>query len=218
MTLTNRFILIGSLSEARIDLFRSHVKLKLAIDINGYIITVYSTISKRFNKDKYESIMNLIPQLKPKSGGWVYVNGENKYYEISQSPDFNKLFISGNIVPLNRIMLFNFEYIKKVNNNSNCGIKINLEGQFVDNNKLVNIVYDSPRLFEINPNRQIRFDKIYSLELKYCPEYYIKNVTVESTNINNQFRCVNIRETNKSIQKDQMDEYMVEWDIINNEV
>lgn len=210
--------MIGSLSEARIDLFRSHVKLKLAIDINGYIVTVYSTISKRFNKDKYESIIHLIPQLKPKSGGWVYTNGEDKYYQIAQSPDFNKLFISGNIVPLNGIMLFNSEYVKIADSNSRCGIKVNLEGQFVDNNKLVNIVYDSPRLFEINPNCQVRFDKIYQLELKYRPEYNIKNRIVTQSCGSNQFLCYNIKETNKSIPSDQMNEYMVEWDIINDEV
>ena len=86
-------------------------------------------------------------------------------------------------------MLFNFEYIEIAKSNVKEGIKLNIEGQFVDNDKMVNIVYDSPRLFNIKPNCQVRFDRVYNLELK---------------------------ETNKSILQDQMDEYMVEWDIINN--
>lgn len=217
MTLTNRFILVGLLSEIRADIFRSHVKVKLEVNVKGYDMTLYSTISKRFNKDKYESILSLIPLFRPKSGGWVYVNDEH-HYEIksddTQPP--TKLFVSGNIVPLNGIMLFNFEYIEIAKSNVKEGIKLNIEGQFVDNNKMVNIVYDSPRLFNIKPNCQVRFDRVYNLELRYCPEYNIKNRIITQSCYSDQFLCYNVKETNKSIPQDQMDEYMVEWDIINN--
>ena len=219
MTLLNRFVLVGLLSEIRVDLYSSHVKIKMSVDVNSTTLTLYSAISRRFNQDKYESIMQLLPLLNPKSDGWTYVNGRDKYYHFIQSSDKDDrtlLFVTGNIMPLNNILFFNMEYAKMANKNATQGIRIEIEGQFIDDNNFINIVYDSPRIFHLPQNNRIALNQPYRIELKYLSEYSIKNDTVMLNLNNNDFEYVSIKKSNnKTIQKNDINEYLIEWEIMN---
>ena len=111
MNLLNKFTLIGYLSEIRVDLFRSHIKAKLSIDLQDNNITCYATISRRFNKEWHHEFEVLLSRLVPKQDGWAYVNGE-QYYKMDSFTHPSCLFLSGNISSSGDMIFFNFEYCK----------------------------------------------------------------------------------------------------------
>ena len=154
ISLLNRFSLIGILKECRIDLFSSHIKSKFNIEVdNKNEITVYYSINKKFHSDKYKEFIDLIPQFHPTITGYVW-NGKEKYYTISSNNllenKTNKLFISGNILERNGNVYLNGEYIKitKLKNE----FSFSFEGIVIDNSHILNIVNDSPRVFNIRNN------------------------------------------------------------------
>lgn len=213
MNLVNRFTLFGYLSEIRIDLFRSHTKIKLSIDLDGYNINCYSTISKRFNLNWHKEFESLISQFSPKQDGWVYIN-KNKYYQMQRSPQPSCLFLSGNISPTKEILFFNFEYCKIIEESIQPSISIEIEGRFISSDKFLNIVSDSPRIFTINSWPTLQNDKIYYTSINYNPSYKIKDEIIYPNNVN-ELTLLTVNSTNKKISEKKIQDYMLEWKILN---
>ena len=72
ISLLNRFTIIGTLKECRIDLFPSHIKERFNIEIDKeQEITIYYSINKKFNKEKYKEFIDLIPHLHQTINGYV---------------------------------------------------------------------------------------------------------------------------------------------------
>lgn len=215
MNLLNKFTLIGYLSEIRVDLFRSHIKAKLAIDLHSHIVTCYATISRRFNNEWYKEFESLLSRLVPKQDGWAYVNGE-QYYKIGALTQPSCLFLSGNISSSGDMMFLNFEYCQIVDKQSQPSMSIEIEGQFVDKDKFLNVISDSPRIFNLKrPNQDID-GKIYKACLQYNPSYRIQDDTIYPVDIS-KLTLKRIEQTNKQITDEQLKDYLLEWKIINNQ-
>lgn len=215
MNLLNKFTLIGYLSEIRVNLFRSHIKAKLAIDLQGHNITCYATISRRFNNEWYQEFESLLSRLVPTQDGWVYVNDE-QYYKIGASAQPSCLFLSGNISSSSDMIFFNFEYCKILDEKLSPYISIEIEGQFVDKDKFLNVISDSPRIFNLKRPNQAIDGKIYKAWLRYNPSYRIQDDTIYPVDIN-KLALARIEQTNKQIPDEQLQDYMLEWKIINDQ-
>ena len=218
ISLLNRFSLVGILKECRIDFFPSHIKAKFNIEVNNQNeITVYYSINKKFHSDKYKEFIDLIPQFHPTIKGYVW-NGKEKYYTISSDnlleKSTNKLFISGNILERNGNVYLNGEYIKitKLKNE----FSFSFEGIVIDNNHILNIVNDSPRVFNIKNNLSSS-EKIYNFSVKYNFGYRIENLNVFNENKNLNFTIIKNNKTNKIIEQKDIDNYMLELEIINSD-
>ena len=215
MNLLNKFTLIGYLSEIRVDLFRSHIKAKLSIDLQDHNITCYATISRRFNKEWYHEFEALLSRLVPKQDGWVYVNGE-RYYKMDSCTQPSCLFLSGNISSSGDMMFFNFEYCKILDEQLAPSMDIEIEGQFVDKDKFLNIISDSPRIFNIKRPKKSSGDKIYKVWLRYNPSYTIQDDIVYPVEVD-RLTLDKIEPTDKQIPEEQLQDYMLEWKIINDQ-
>lgn len=218
ISLLNRFSIIGILKECRIDLFPSHIKARFNIEINNQQeITIYYSINKKFHSEKYKEFIDLIPKFHPTIQGYVW-NGKTKYYCISSNNllenSSNKLFISGNILERNGNVYFNGEYIKitKLKND----FSFSFEGIVVDKEHILNIVNDTPRLFSIKTNI-IPSEKIYNFSVKYNFGYKIENNNVYKNKQNYNFVLNSKHYINKTMNKEDIDNYLLEWDIINSE-
>ncbi len=218
ISLLNRFSLVGILKECRIDLFPSHIKAKFNIEVdNRNEITVYYSINKKFHSDKYKEFIELIPQFHPTIKGYVW-NGKERYYTISSDnlleKQINKLFISGNILERNGNVYLNGEYIKitKLKNE----FSFSFEGIIIDNNHILNIVNDSPRVFNIKNNLSAS-EKIYNFSVKYNFGYKIENLNVFNEDKDLNFKIIKKSKTNKTIEQKDIDNYMLEWEIINSD-
>ena len=215
MNLLNKFTLIGYLSEIRVDLFRSHVKAKISIDLQVHNITCYATISRRFNKEWHHEFESMLSHLVPKQDGWVYVNGE-QYYKMGSCTQPSCLFLSGNISSSGDMIFFNFEYCKILDEQLATSVSIEIEGQFVDKDKFLNIISDSPRIFNLKrPSRDID-GKIYKAWLQYNPSYRVQDDTIYPVDVN-KLTLAKIEQTNKQIPEEQLQDYMLEWKIINDQ-
>lgn len=219
ISLLNRFSLVGILKECRIDLFPSHIKAKFNIEVdNQNEITVYYSINKKFHSDKYKEFIDLIPQFHPTIKGYVW-NGKEKYYTISSNNllenKTNKLFISGNILERNGNVYLNGEYIKitKLKNE----FSFSFEGVVIDNNHILNIVNDSPRVFNIRNNLNSS-EKIYNFSVKYNFGYKIENLNVFNEDKDSNFTLIKKNKTKKIIEQKDIDNYMLEWEIINSDM
>ena len=215
INLLNKFTLIGYLSEVRVDLFRSHIKTKLSIDLKGHNITCYATISRRFNKEWHNEFESLLSRLAPKQDGWVYVN-DRQYYKMDSYAQPSFLFVSGNISSSGDMIFFNFEYCKILDEQLTPSMSIEIEGQFVGKDKFLNIISDSPRIFNLNrPNRAIE-GKIYKAWIQYNPSCRVQDDIIYPIDID-KLTLERIEQTDKQIPDEQLQDYMLEWKIINDQ-
>ena len=216
-TLLNRFTLVGTLKECRIDLFQSHIKARFNIEIkNQYEITIYYSINKQFHQDKYNDFIKLISDLHPTINGWIWCNNKKYYCTTSNiSGKETNLFISGNITEYNKKIYFNAEYIRL--SKANSDISCNLEGIVIDKNHILNIVSDSPRVFEIENNINPS-DQIYLFNLLYLFPYRKEEELIYSKNYNENLKILNYQKINKTISYNEIKNYLLEWEIINSDV
>ena len=213
ISLLNRFTLVGILKECRIDLFPSHIRARFNLEIdNQQEITVGYQINKKFHKEKYKEFIELIPFLHPYVNGYVWLN-KNQYYSLSFNNLLEKLFISGNILEKNGNIYFNAEYIKKTKLKNEFSFEF--EGIVIDKEHILNIVNDSPRIFNIDNNIKPS-ESIYNFSIKYNPNYKIENDNVYFNKQKSNFVYNNKHYTNKKISKKEIKDYLLEWEIINN--
>ena len=213
-SLLNRFTLVGILKECRIDLFPSHIKAKFNIEIDSQReITVGYQINKKFHKEKYKEFIDLIPFLHPYVNGYVWFE-KNQYYCLSSNNLLEKLFISGNILEKNGNIYFNAEYIKKTKLKNEFSFEF--EGIIIDKEHILNVVNDSPRVFKIKNNLKPS-GRIYNFSVEYKSNYKIKNDNVYLNKQNYNFVYNNKHYTNKKISEKEIENYLLEWEIINSD-
>ena len=211
-SLLNRFTLVGILKECRIDLFPSHIKARFNIEIDDQQeITIGYQINKKFHKEKYKEFIDLIPFLHPYVNGYIWIE-KNKYYRLSSINLQEKLFISGNVLEKNGNVYFNAEYIKKTKLKNEFSFEF--EGIVIDKEHILNIVNDSPRVFNIKNNLK-HSEKVYNFYVEYKSNYEIKNDNVYLNKQNHNFVYNNKRYTNKKISEKEIQNYLLEWEIIN---
>ena len=114
------------------------------------------------------------------------------------------------------MIFFNFEYCKILDEQLAPYISIEIEGQFVDKDKFLNIISDSPRIFSIKRPKQTNRYKIYKAWIRYNPSYTVQDNIVYPVEID-RLTLVSIEQTNKQITDEQLQDYLLEWKIINNQ-
>ena len=210
INLTNKFTAIGQLQEANIQLYPTHIKIKLSLSVNDITLTLYQTISKRFNQQQYDNIMSMLPNLHCKIDGWVYAKGE-QYYKLKQDKP-SRLLISGNLSAYANRVFFNMCYMQF--SDMADMLSIELEGQWINKKEFINVVSDSPRLFNINIPQKTKENQIYKLLLSYNLECKISDSIVFSLDNQDKFTIQSIEERDKKIEEDMMEKLMLEYEIM----
>ena len=134
----NRFVCIGSLLECVIQYYATHAKIRMAFDVNGQTITIQQTISRKWAHDQLAALDNTIPYLHPRIKGMVTKNGKEPVYTMTPSDQPTRLMVSGNINEWHGNIYFNGQYMRIVANMVDS-ISIEVDGQWVDNDRLINV-------------------------------------------------------------------------------
>lgn len=220
ISLLNRFTAIGILKECRIDIFPSHMKAVFSLEIDKKTeITVHYFINKKFHLEKYNEFLEIIPRLHPEVNGHVW-NGKNKIYTLFSNDllekNKEKLFVSGNVLEKNGIVYFNAEFIKftKLKNE----FYFQFDGVVVNKNTILNIVNDTPRIFYIETNLNPS-EEVFRFFAKYNSGYIIRVDNVYNSKQKNNFILSNksYEKQDKMINKEEIDNYLLEWRIINSD-
>ena len=93
-------------------------------------------------------------------------------------------------------------------------LDIQIDGQWVDNNRLLNVCYDSPRIFNLLKPAGIS-DKICRLSVGYNCGFTVKDNTVFVHN--GRIWVKSVEETDSYFTESQVDNYMLEYEIISEE-
>lgn len=207
----NRFMLLGELSEILILLFPTHLRVWLSININNQTITIQQTINRRWNKKQYDELCDMIHLFRPRIDGYVLKNGVEKIYTIKSNSNPSRLLISGNVNEWRENIYFNGQYIR-FEPNGHDFLSIEIDGQWIENNRLLNVLNDSPVVFHFPDVRNMINDGIYRINFTYNAGYNV---------------CDNIVSTNKDgliiqsckyisppMEKEKIDKLMLEYEII----
>ena len=124
----NSFVCVGTLLECAIQYYATHTEVRMALDVNGQTITIQQTISRKWAKEQYAALGDLIPYLHPKIKGIVTKNGKEPIYTMEPSDSITQLMISGNINEWHGNIYFNGQYIRVVANMAD-DISIEVDGQ-----------------------------------------------------------------------------------------
>ena len=93
-------------------------------------------------------------------------------------------------------------------------MSIEMEGQFVEKDKFLNIISDSPRIFNIKRPKKASGDRIYKIWLQYNPSYTVQDDIICPAEID-KLALDKIEPTDKQITDEQLKDYLLEWKIIN---
>ena len=207
----NRFLLVGSLLECAIQYYATHAKIRMALDVNGQTITIQQTISRKWAKEQYAALGDLIPYLHPKIKGTVTKNGIEPIYTMEPSDSITQLMISGNINEWKGGIYFNAQAIRVVDANAAHGLSIEVDGQWVDNDRLVNIVGDWPREFHI-PTPSGYEQRLYRLRLAYNAGYVKHDGVVDAAPYG--LSILNCQPLDEYIDDEQMKKILLELEIM----
>ena len=211
INLTNKFVYVGALQEAKIDIYSTHIKIKFSLEnINHHVLTIYETISKRYNQDRYDAILSLLPQLNCRVDGWVYADNR-QYYKLPQGEP-SRLFVSGNISVYHNRVFFNMCYCQLIENMSDLST-ISLSGVWIDNRRFMNVLYDSPRVFNIPSPNIWQDNAIYNLQLTYSCGYDIVDGVVKDGE-KSELSLLSFTKTANKIDSESKNRLLLEWDII----
>lgn len=207
----NCFLACGTLLECEIQYYATHAKIRMALDVNGQTITVQQTISRKWAPDQLAALDHTIPYLHPKIKGTVTKNGKEPIYHMKPSDSITQLMISGNINEWKGSIYFNGQYMRIVDANMADSISIEVDGQWVDNGRLVNIVGDWPREFHIPaPDGYER--RLYRLQLAYCAGYIEHDGVVDAAPYG--LSVLNCQPLDEYIDDEQMKKILLELEIM----
>lgn len=172
----NRFVCIGTLLECAIQYYATHAKIRMALDVNGQTITIQQTISRKWSPDQLAALDRTIPYLHPQIKGMVTKNGKESIYTMSPSVQPTRLMVSGNINEWHGNIYFNGQYMRVVANMADS-ISIEIDGQWANNERLINVCGDWPREFHI-PSPSGYKQRVYRLNLSYNAGYTVRDDVV----------------------------------------
>lgn len=174
----NRFVCIGTLIECAIQYYATHAKIRMALDINEQTITIQQTISRKWSPDQLAALDRTIPYLHPQIKGMVTKNGKEPVYTMSSSVQPTRLMVSGNINEWHGNIYFDGQYMRIVDANMADSISIEVDGQWVDNGRLINICGDWVREFHITAPSGYE-QRVYRLNLIYSGGYIVHDGVVD---------------------------------------
>lgn len=206
----NRFVCIGSLLEAAIQYYATHAKICMALDVNGQTITIQQTISRKWASDRLVALDRTIPYLHPQIKGTVTKNGKEPIYTMPPSVQPTRLMVSGNINEWHGNIYFNGQYMRIVANMADS-ISIEVDGQWVDNQRLINVCGDWPREFHI-PAPSGYEQRVYRLRLIYSGGYQVHDGVVDISPYG--LKVVNCQPLDEYIDDEQIKKIMLELEIM----
>lgn len=207
----NRFMCIGTLLECAIQYYATHAKIRMALDVNGQAITIQQTISRKWLPDQLAALGDLIPYLHPKIKGMVTKNGKEPIYTMPPSVHPTRLMVSGNINEWHGSIYFNGQYIRIVDANMADSISIEVDGQWVDNGRFINLIGDWPREFHL-PAPSGYEQRIYRLSLIYSGGYIAHDGVVDIADYGLQ--VVDCQPLDEYIDDEQMKKILLELEIM----
>ena len=214
MTLLNKFVLIGTLSEFFIEIDDNFVRGKFIIRIDNTYLTIYYNICSQYNLQLYNEFIQHLPSFVPEIDSCVIFNSEKQVVK-SEHGTAAQLFVSGNIKSKKDKFYFYARYLKPCNFIQKQDINIQLEGVWIDKNRFLNILNDTPYVFNIkNPTTNID-NKIKIASIKHNCGYQIKNNIVISNSNDEELILCNEKTTNNIIQKEYLENLLLEWEIMN---
>nr|DAH60842.1 MAG TPA: hypothetical protein [Caudoviricetes sp.] len=206
----NRFLLVGSLLEAAIQYYATHAKIRMALDVNGQTITIQQTISRKWASEQLAALDRTISYLHPQIKGMVTKNGKEPIYTMPPSVQPTRLMVSGNINEWHGNIYFNGQYMRIVANTADS-ISIEVDGQWVDKDRMVNIVGDWPREFHI-PAPDGYEQRVYRLSLIYSGGYMAHDGVVDIADYGLQ--VVDCQPLDEYIDDEQMKKILLELEIM----
>lgn len=206
----NRFVCVGTLLECSIQYYATHAKIRMALDVNGQTITIQQTISRKWASDRLAVLDRTIPYLHPQIKGMVTKNGKEPIYTMSPSDQPTRLMVSGNINEWHGNIYFNGQYMRVVANMADS-ISIEVDGQWADNDRLINVCSDWPREFHI-PAPSGYEQRVYRLNLVYSGGYIAHDGVVDISDYGLQ--VVDCKPLDEYIDDEQMKKILLELEIM----
>ena len=206
----NRFVCIGTLLECSIQYYATHAKIRIALDVNGQTITIQQTISRKWSPDQLTGLDRTIPYLRPQIKGVVTKNGKEPIYTMQPSVQPTRLMVSGNINEWHGNIYFNGQYMRIVANVAD-NISIEVDGQWADSGRLINVCGDWPREFHM-PAPSGYEQRVYRLNLIYSGGYIAHDGVVDIADYGLQM--VDCQPLNEYIDDEQMKKILLELEIM----
>ena len=207
----NRFVCVGNLLECAIQYYATHAKIRMALDVNGQTITIQQTISRKWAVGQLAALDHAIPYLHPRIKGTVTKNGKELIYTMTPSAQPTRLMASGNINEWHDNIYFNGQYIRVVDANMVDNIGIEVDGQWVDNGRFINLVGDWPREFHI-PAPSGYEQRVYRLCLIYSGGYLAHDDVVDISSYGLQ--VADCKPLDEYIDDEQMKKILLELEIM----
>lgn len=206
----NCFLACGTLLECAIQYYATHAKIRMALDVNGQTITIQQTISRKWAPDQLAALDRTIPYLHPQIKGMVTKNGKEPIYTMPPSVQPTRLMVSGNINEWHGSIYFNGQYMRVVANIADS-ISIEVDGQWVNNGRFINIIGDWPREFHL-PAPSGYEQRIYRLSLIYSGGYIAHDGVVDIADYGLQ--VVDCQPLDEYIDDEQMKKILLELEIM----
>lgn len=206
----NKFLCVAQLQELRIDLYQTHMKAKFSVITNNQCLTMSQTLSRKWNEGQIKSWLNMAQYIHPRIDSYIYVKNKH-YYTMKKSDIPTRLLVSGNINEWKKSLYYNVQYCRIVEDNAADSMNIEMDGQWLDSSRFLNICGDSPRVFNIK--RPDGCDGcICRLRLEYDAGYSIEQnrVVTHPSGLN----VVDCKRTDAAISQEEIDKWMLEYEII----
>ena len=140
----------------------------------------------------------------------VTKNGKEPVYAMPPSVQPTRLMVSGNINEWNGNIYFNGQYMRIVANMDDS-ISMEVDGQWVDNERLINVCGDWPREFHI-PAPNGYEQRVYRLSLIYSGGYIAHDGVVDISDYGLQ--VVACQPLDEYIDDEQMKKILLELEIM----
>ena len=206
----NRFLCVAQLQELRIDLYQTHMKARFSVITNNQCLAMAQTLSRKWNTAQIKSWLNMAQYIHPRIDSYIYV--KNKHYYIMKKSDIpTKLLISGNINEWKKSLYYNVQYCRIVEDNAPDSMNIEMDGQWLDSWRFLNICGDSPRIFSIKRPDGCE-SCIYRLRLEYDAGYSIEQNRVITHP--SGLSVTDYKRTDTAMSQEEIDKWMLEYEII----
>ena len=206
----NKFLCVAQLQELRIDIYQTHMKVKFSVIANNQCLTMNQTLSRKWNEPQIKSWLAVAQYTHPRVDSYIYVKNKH-YYTMKKSDMPTRLLVSGNINKWKKSLYYNVQYCRIVEDNAPDSMNIEMDGQWVNSSRFLNICGDSPRVFNINRPDGCE-GCICRLRLEYDAGYSIEQNRV-ITNPSG-LRVVDCKRTDVVMSKEEINKWMLEYDII----
>lgn len=168
------------------------------------------TLSRKWNEAQIKSWLNMAQYIHPRIDSYIYVKNKH-YYTMKKSDIPTRLLVSGNINEWKKSLYYNVQYCRIVEDNAPDSMNIEMDGQWLDSSRFLNICGDSPRIFNIKRPDGCE-SCICRLRLEYDAGYSIEQNRVITHP--SGLSVVDCKRTDAAMSQEEIDKWMLEYEII----